>query len=659
MSDINDIRIIHFKGYKENFLCLAQPNYLTSCQYQILTNSGSSAAVKNTDYTVDDYGIKFLDEGKSYIYITKLDNYINTDENFTIYFRAKMNNNRNLSDNKGVYLLSYRHYTSDTPSSSDDFYIFLKKGILYVHFKDHDMQQDISAYISDSEQHHFAFSRDNKIFRAYVDGIKIYDSQEPEDKTIDQALFNTNTIYAIQSLDKDVSIDDLVVRKGIALYRYFDFIVPVDLINPKDTKLYVAKSYDKDSIIDDFYAFRFDAQRIFDIIINPNDYPLDTKRQVIREYNSDTKINGHYPFKFDTERDFLNIINPEDSPLDTKRQVIREYNSDTKINGHYPFRFDTMRMFSMDIDPMDYPLDTKRQVIREYNSDTKINGHYPFRFDTTRIFKSEIDPMDYPLDTKRQVIRDSDDIPPFDTKRQVIRDFNENTKIDDHYPFRFDTKRMFRMDIDPMDYPLDTKRNVVKDFNKNTKIDDHYPFRFDTKRIVYFDVGPYSTFLYPNRKYYPYKFDTKRNPIATRLFYYDTCRRTLVEIRKREYVYPYNPNKKYYPAYFDTYRNVQKDVSKYAQNTIRNVHKDNTGYFDTYRYIMATRTGLYDTKRSVLKDTDFTNYTRRDVQKDIKSYFDTSRRVTTNRANVAAVVTKPTITLYDMKQEFYNMWKRV
>lgn len=310
--------IIHFKNDK-NLLNLSEYNKFS---YSILNPKSYSSSKLTTEnlqnIECNNYGIELVKNSTGFspfISITEMTSYIEQDEDFTIYFRLK-------PESGGLNNLTIDLYNTLYPGTEENTSLkYFKFGIYsgkltFISNSETSLkfEYDLSFYI-DNKQYHIALSRMNNVIRAYIDGVKLYDSYDNGENSIyygKPIFFTENKITDLyigcnRSSEK-VYLDDIVICKGYAFFRYTDFKVPIDFLSPKcltrkveysDVIKTLSKRFIENNMCNNFNASRFlNITNKFLFKINRNvvtedsTFRFNTKRNIIaKDFNLFIRTN--------------------------------------------------------------------------------------------------------------------------------------------------------------------------------------------------------------------------------------------------------------------------------------------------------------------------------------------------------------------------------
>lgn len=375
-ATINDKKyIIHFKINSSNleFVNLSEQNDFS---YSFLDPVFYSDPILNTtdlsldDVEITDVGVSFTKKSFGYSSFIKIENmtsYIPDNEDFTIYFRVK-------PESGGLNNLTFDFFNTNFPGSaenpSDQYFKFgIYSGKLQFTANTEtsfSFEYDLNSEYTTNKQYHIALSRFNGVIRAYIDGHKVYDSNDKEtSETYTGPIFYnslTNTILDVymgcNSSSQKIYIDDFTICSGFSFFRYFDFEVPEDILDPKPISYTYAP----------LKEIHYDLNRII-----PFSATFDTDIRYHTEFKVPTEIKGLIEAKFDTLQNYKDSIK-----FNTIYNLIHELEE----------KFATSRIIKIHVD--EYCQATKRQV--------KHNDHGTFDL----LYRNGVNKSDT-LPTKRRV----------------------------------------------------------------------------------------------------------------------------------------------------------------------------------------------------------------------------------------------------------------
>lgn len=605
-TNINDKQyILHYKAYNNQILYFRDrfPTINDCCTF----SQGDAAieVVKNNE--LNDYEIKIPNQG--YIYtnygLDVEESNIHEEDDFTIYFRIRFDEPTDseyhiLSEGQSILLQDkayygyYYYYETDGGNSSLErdiilkysflLYIFnynlyLLHGITNESLEEADRNLGSAAYyvndygdtseiifqtttqplkvLTDRKQHHIAVTRHAGIFRAYLDGHKIYEAEkkdehaffspswqegpqliyedEPNEYGTYNVKFDENNIPLTiddptdpeykpdphgkiwaninvgggKRTNKGFYLNDIVVCKGFAFYRYFDFVpVPDDVIDPKPTyyRVNVNTETHQDTRVD--YHGDFKSPTEYNCLVkkevkSPTEYNYLVKAECVNDLERDIRWENK-KFKFSTKRNCLIKIRYN---YDLERKYIYKdltYLLPTCRNVLMIIKpkYDTKYNFLLNSDNTHPKFNTKRNIL--YNiKDISIPNSKDMRNPT--IYKCLVNILNGGLKshTKRNVIIKIE----HNSDTKIITAISIKPKFDTYY-------KLLISKLDPNNPLLkgDLKRNVEETWYLITPINlmaliikskDTKRFtlkkiqvKFATKRCIKTHSKPFVNFVY-------------------------------------------------------------------------------------------------------------------------------------------------------------------
>ena len=375
-ATINDKKyIIHFKTDTSNqeLINLSEENNFS---YSFLDPISYSAPILNTteldpsSLEISANGIGFTKKSFGYSSFIKIENmtsYIQDEEDFTIYFRVK-------PESGGLNNLTLDLFNTTFPgateNSSDSYFKFgIYNGKLQFAANMDSLfsfECDLNSDYTTNKQYHIALSRLKGVIRAYIDGHKIYDSYDKEkDELYNGPIFYSTTqsildVYmGCNSSSQKVYIDDFTICSGFSFFRYFDFEVPEDIIDPVPTIMsYVVLkeiSYDLKRILP--FSIKFDTS-----IQYHGEFKVPTDIRAIVNPKFDTHITYSGSFEYDTAYNFLVQLEEHFATKRSHKLNTEEEFHDTKRHVKYldNGRFDLARITAID---KESNIETRRNVI--------------------------------------------------------------------------------------------------------------------------------------------------------------------------------------------------------------------------------------------------------------------------------------------------------
>lgn len=527
MSDnINDKQyIIHYKVHKGKILSFRnvpfeEDHYLIDKDYPGVSTSTEDIQV------IDDW---IYMPSKSWIQsagrLEDDDSHIHADEDFTIYFRIKLvnpdYNTKYIILQDGQTLKNYEKYASEYAVQ-----IFIHEYALNVvhglssqgNIKNVINKANVSGLL-DKKAHHIAITRYRGIMRAYLDGKKIFDSEYNENNDsfflpswkgnndLTNKQYYPDILIGSINNEKPFYINDLVVCRNFAFYRYFDFsVVPDDILDPYGTVYNVVVGVTLELPTEVIYYMSsnsdtnimYEGEFNFDVYYRTAESVelfLPTER-TIELKEADFKFDTYYNYKYDLELD-----------LDTSREIKYE---DTVIRYHLKrnvlydltSKHDTfmkLLLENKDNEPINNT-DTKRKVLykaKDENNpgsdDVKNDTLYQLIVDMLKNEdgSSGLKTLTQRIVTKllehkqdlllKAIIQRKNDEPinKTDTKRKILANMFTNSDGTPKVP-KWDLCRILSKDFDGISF--DTNRSVVYGLDKNGNNPHIKPF--DTLYIL-------------------------------------------------------------------------------------------------------------------------------------------------------------------------------